>query len=65
MKHLPFSRRICWLPYLLLVGSRRCPGLLLFLLEALTFGADAPRRFGAVVAGTIAALTQRERPESL
>ncbi|HCU35972.1 MAG TPA: glycosyl transferase [Armatimonadetes bacterium] len=65
MKHLPARRRLIWLPYLLLVGSKRCPGLLIFILEALTFRAEAPGRFGAVIAGTIAALTRRQKPEGL
>ncbi len=65
MKHLAPWRRILWLPYLLLVGSRRCPGLLIFMLEVLRLRAEAPQRFGAVIAGTLAALTNREKPEGL
>ncbi len=65
MKHRPHWQMLFWLPYLALVGSRQCPGLLLFLLELIRFERAAAKRFAAVLSGMWAALFRLPRPEGI
>ncbi len=65
LKHRPRWQTLCWLPYLTLIGSRRCPGLLVFALQVFRFEPAPAARFGAVISGTSAALFKTPRPEEL
>ncbi len=65
LKHRPGWRMFCWLPYLTLIGSRRCPGLLIFVLQVFRFGLRPAVRFGAVISGISAALFKTPPPDDL
>ncbi len=65
LKHRPRWQMLCWLPYLTLIGSRRCPGLLVFVLQVLGSERAPVARFGAAISGISAALFKTPRPENL
>ncbi len=65
MKYRPGILTALWLPYLILIGDRNCPGLARFIFEAITFRRDAWRRFVSAISGTRAALTRMSRPDNI
>ena len=65
MKYRSGWHMMLWLPYLTLVGSRNCPGFLLFLAQLLTRNPGASARFAAVLSGTRARLQNQPRPDTI